>query len=109
MQSAGLFDIQVNGFAGVDFNSSELDADDLDRALAAMVRTGVTACLPTIITASRDTLFERFAALDRAVSASRLGPLTVPGYHLEGPFLNPSDGYAGCHPPDAMTAPDADL
>jgi N-acetylglucosamine-6-phosphate deacetylase len=33
----------------------------------------------------------------------------VPGYHLEGPFLNPADGYAGCHPPQAMTAPDADL
>jgi N-acetylglucosamine-6-phosphate deacetylase len=30
----------------------------------------------------------------------------VPGYHLEGPFLNPQQGYAGCHPPAAMTAPD---
>ena len=32
-----------------------------------------------------------------------------PGYHLEGPFLNPADGYAGCHDPAAMTAPDYDM
>lgn len=102
-------DLQVNGFAGVDFNSTDLDAAALDHALAAMLRTGVTTCLPTIITASGTALVERFGALDRAVSASRLGPLMVPGYHLEGPFLNPADGYAGCHPPQVMTAPDPDL
>jgi N-acetylglucosamine-6-phosphate deacetylase len=107
MRSAGLFDLQVNGFAGVDFNAEEIDAGRLDHALEAMLATGVTTCLPTVITASADTLAARFAALDRAVAASRLGPLMVPGYHLEGPFLNPADGYAGCHPPGAMTAPDA--
>ena len=30
----------------------------------------------------------------------------VPGFHLEGPFLNPTPGYAGCHPPQAMIPPD---
>lgn len=109
MQSRGLLDLQVNGFAGVDFNTTDLDADALDRSLAAMLRTGVTTCLPTIITASAEDLAKRFAALDRAVAASRLGRIMVPGYHLEGPFLNPTDGYAGCHPPQVMTAPDADL
>jgi len=33
----------------------------------------------------------------------------VPGYHLEGPFLNPAPGYAGCHPPAAMVLPDSGL
>jgi N-acetylglucosamine-6-phosphate deacetylase len=74
-----------------------------------MLRTGVTTCLPTLITASEATLAARFAALDTAVAGSRLGPLMVPGYHLEGPFLSPCDGYAGCHPPEAMVAPDAAL
>ncbi len=31
----------------------------------------------------------------------------VPGFHLEGPFLNPTPGYAGCHPPQAMIHPDS--
>ncbi|SCZ13952.1 N-acetylglucosamine-6-phosphate deacetylase [Microvirga guangxiensis] len=109
MQSMGLLDLQVNGFAGIDFNAADLDADALEVALAAMLGTGVTTCLPTIITASAEDLARRLAALDRAVAGSRLGPIMVPGYHLEGPFLNPADGYAGCHPPQVMTEPDADL
>jgi len=109
MRTPGLVDLQVNGFAGVDFNSGTITAAELDRALEAMLATGVTTCLPTIITAHPQELEERFRALDRAVSESRLGPLMCPGYHLEGPFLNPSAGYAGCHPPEAMTAATAEL
>jgi N-acetylglucosamine-6-phosphate deacetylase len=109
LRGPGLVDLQVNGFAGVDFNNSILSADALDHALHAMLRTGVTTCLPTLITATESTLAARFAALDAAVAGSRLGPLMVPGYHLEGPFLSPLDGYAGCHPPEAMLPPDAAL
>lgn len=109
MLSSGLIDLQVNGFAGVDFNSGTITAAGLDRALEAMLATGVTACLPTIITARPGELEQRFVALDRAVTASRLGPLMCPGYHLEGPFLNPAPGYHGCHPPEAMTGADMAL
>ena len=103
MITGGLFDLQVNGFAGIDFNDAGLTPDALDHALEAMIATGVTLCLPTLITADPATLTARFRALDAAVADSRLGPLMVPGYHLEGPFLNPAEGYAGCHPPAAMT------
>jgi N-acetylglucosamine-6-phosphate deacetylase len=106
MRSAGLFDIQINGYAGVDFNSTALTPDALDHALEAMLRSGVTACLPTLITAPEDILAARFAALDAAVAGSRRGSAMVPGYHLEGPFLNPTPGYAGCHPAAAMILPD---
>lgn len=109
MESAGLFDLQVNGYAGVDFNDAELTQDALDHALAAMLRAGVTQCLPTLITATEAQLAARFAALDAAVAGSRLGPLMVPGYHLEGPFLNPGDGFRGCHPAAAMVGPDIGL
>jgi N-acetylglucosamine-6-phosphate deacetylase len=109
LQTQGLLDLQVNGYAGVDFNDPALTADALDQALAAMLRDGVTACLPTLITAPPAVLAQRFAVLDAAVAGSRLGPLMVPGYHLEGPFLNPASGYAGCHPADAMGLPDTGL
>lgn len=105
----GLFDIQVNGFAGVDFNDENIDAKMLDSALEAMLKTGVTRCLPTLITASAPVLIRRFLALDKAVTGSKLGALMVPGYHLEGPFLNPAEGYAGCHPPQDMLSPDIHL
>lgn len=109
MQSPGLMDLQVNGYAGVDFNDAALSADALDHALNAMLRSGVTACLPTLITADEATLAARLGALDAAVATSRLGAQMVPGFHLEGPFLNPAPGYAGCHPPDAMVSPDPTL
>jgi N-acetylglucosamine-6-phosphate deacetylase len=106
MDIHGLTDLQVNGYAGIDFNDVALTAGALDHALATMRKAGVTTCLPTLITADEATLTARLQALDRAVSASRLGPTMVPGFHLEGPFLNPAQGYAGCHPPAAMVPPD---
>ncbi|MBM6592500.1 N-acetylglucosamine-6-phosphate deacetylase [Microvirga pudoricolor] len=109
MITGGLFDLQVNGFAGVDFNDAGLTPEAFDRALAGMLETGVTLCLPTLITADEATLAVRFRALDHAVRESRLGPRMVPGYHLEGPFLNPTEGYAGCHPREVMIPPDIDL
>lgn len=106
MKTAGLFDLQVNGYAGVDFNDPGIGPADLDRALEAMQASGVTGCLPTLITARREEMAERLVALDAAVSGSRLGRVMVPGYHLEGPFLNDAPGYRGCHPAEAMSDPD---
>ncbi len=109
MLTDGLFDLQVNGYAGVDFNDDTLTPDQVDLALEAMLAAGVTGCLPTLITAHKAQLASRLQALDAAVSASRLGASMVPGYHLEGPFLNPAAGYEGCHPGDAMIDPDLDF
>jgi N-acetylglucosamine-6-phosphate deacetylase len=109
METTGLTDLQVNGYAGIDFNDAELTAGALDHALAAMRAANVTTCLPTLITAGESTLAARLTALDAAVANSRLGPAMVPGFHLEGPFLNPTPGYAGCHPPQAMIQPDPTL
>lgn len=109
MRTDGLFDLQVNGYAGVDFNDESLTAHALDHALEAMRQAGVTGCLPTLISAHADQLIARIGALDAAVSGSRLGPDMVPGYHLEGPFLSALPGYSGCHPADAMIDPDMAL
>jgi N-acetylglucosamine-6-phosphate deacetylase len=109
MRTSGLLDLQVNGYGGVDFNSTALTADALDHALHAMLRAGVTHCLPTLITASEAELAARLHALDRAICTGRLGSIMVLGIHLEGPFLNPAPGYAGCHPAAAMMTPDAPM
>jgi N-acetylglucosamine-6-phosphate deacetylase len=109
MQTSGLLDLQVNGYAGVDFNTASLTADALDHALHAMLRAGVTQCLPTLITAPESELAARLHSLDRAVRTARLGSIMVAGIHLEGPFLNPAPGYAGCHPASAMVPPDPEL
>ncbi len=102
----GFLDLQVNGFAGIDFNSPGLTAENLDHALEAMLRTGVTACLPTLITATVDELEERFRALVAASAGSRYAEQMVVGFHLEGPFLSPLEKYSGCHPAECMRPAD---
>ena len=105
----GLIDLQVNGFGGVDFNRTGLTPDILDGALVEIARTGVTSFLPTIITGSPRHMAEVLRGLDSAVSASRLGPYMVAGYHIEGPFLSPLSGYRGAHDSAHMTAADSGL
>ena len=59
----GLFDLQVNGFGGIDFNAPDLTADRVGDAIVRMRATGVTRCLPTLITSS----FEQFASSARVL------------------------------------------
>ena len=82
LAAPGFVDLQVNGFAGVDFATA--DAADYRRAGEALLTTGVTAFQPTLITAPEDDLV---AAL-REVPQEPIGPRIL-GVHLEGPFLSP--------------------
>ena len=100
--SSGLCDLQVNGFAGVDYNDPSLTPKAFEQSLFTMLRTGVTTCLPTIITGSEDWQTQCFLALEAGRNASYLAQAMVPGYHLEGPFLNPEEGFRGCHPAQWM-------
>jgi N-acetylglucosamine-6-phosphate deacetylase len=88
----GLFDLQVNGFGGIDFNAPDLTADRVEDALQHMRTTGVTRCLPTLITSSLD----RFRASARVLS--RVTNPAAPGIHMEGPYVSPEDGARGAHP-----------
>ena len=88
----GLFDLQVNGFGGIDFNGTHLIADRVAEALERMRATGVTRCLPTLITSS----FERFAANARVIAD--VSHAAVAGIHMEGPYVSPVDGARGAHP-----------
>ena len=98
----GLFDLQVNGFGGIDFNDPDLTSDRLDEALDRMRRTGVTRSLPTLITSS----FERFAASARVVSRSS-NP-AIAGIHMEGPYVSPDEGFRGAHPREHVATPSVD-
>jgi N-acetylglucosamine-6-phosphate deacetylase len=90
--SPGLCDLQVNGFAGIDFNRAGLSVDELERAAAALRRTGVTRFLPTLITAP----FETFAGCARVLA--RWSSPAMLGIHAEGPYLSPTEA-RGAHPP----------
>ena len=88
VKTPGLVDLQVNGFRGVDFNTPGITQESLEHSLKAMLSSGVTTCLPTIITASETHLQSCFADLETARNSSALAKTMIAGYHLEGPFLS---------------------
>ncbi|MEL7588793.1 MAG: amidohydrolase family protein [Prolixibacteraceae bacterium] len=113
----GLIDIQVNGHSSVSFAlegagdpsapSGELTVNDVKKVTEAMWKEGVTSYFPTLTTNSRELLARNFSVLARAKDdPSLLGSL--PGFHLEGPYISPVDGYRGAHPLEHVRRPDWD-
>ena len=105
----GFFDLQVNGYAGVDFCSAHLGAEDCRRACEALRADGMEGILATMITDSVEALeakLRRFVALREA---DELIAETIRGFHVEGPFISPEPGYEGAHPVDRVVpaTPDA--
>ena len=100
LAAPGFVDLQVNGFAGVDFLAAE--PPDYRTAGAALAATGVTAYLPTFISAPDDAYDHAVAAATTARDAAGPGPRIL-GLHLEGPFLSPR--WPGAHDPRHIQAP----
>lgn len=90
-------DLQVNGFAGVDYNATDASTEQILASFVAMEGTGVGLCLPTIITSTT----AHFAACARRLLAAR-HPL-VAGLHMEGPYISRLDGYRGAHPLECVS------
>jgi N-acetylglucosamine-6-phosphate deacetylase len=90
-------DLQVNGFAGVDYNSPLASHEQIAHSIRAMFKTGVTRFFPTVITGSPDNMLGALRNLAAAKENIAEGA-AMEAFHLEGPYISPEDGPRGAHP-----------
>lgn len=83
--------MQVNGFAGVDFNNPDCSAEQLQHATDQLRATGVTRYLPTLVTSSLQWFARCAQVLLQFVHPA------IAGIHMEGPYISPQDGARGAH------------
>jgi N-acetylglucosamine-6-phosphate deacetylase len=101
----GFYDLQVNGFAGIDLGDPNVGVAGVRQVCEAVLRTGCTRFLPTIITGSLDSMCERLGAIAEAMESDLLVSAMCPGMHVEGPFIHPEDGPRGAHPCEHVRPP----
>ena len=99
----GLVDLQVNGALNYSFQVA--DEAHFEEVLAYHLNAGTTTLLPTLVTASKETMIDSLAWLAGVLDVSL--PITLPGMHLEGPFLAPQK--SGAHDSHALRDPDVKL
>lgn len=96
--SAGLIDLQINGYAGLDLNSKHLTSKvviDLCRKLGHL---GVTSSLPTQITSSPESTIAALKVISTARKEDWLAKELIAGVHMESPSVSAFDGSRGVHP-----------
>jgi N-acetylglucosamine-6-phosphate deacetylase len=93
-------DVQVNGFAGVDYNSSATSQEEIERSIEVIHGTGVARFLPTVITGPAEDMVAALKNLARSKNPA------IAGFHVEGPHLSPEDGPRGAHPLPSIRQPD---
>jgi N-acetylglucosamine-6-phosphate deacetylase len=100
--SPAFIDVQVNGFAGVDYNSASTAQDEIERSIEVIHATGVARFFPTVITGPPDAMREALQNLARSKNPA------IAGFHVEGPHLSPEEGPRGAHPLPWIRKPDLD-
>jgi len=105
----GLVDIQVNGYAGFDFNGegNAWTGENLHALVGKLARRGVVVILPTLTTDDPKhmvALARRYAGL---VEADEQLAAAMPKLHIEGPFISPVEGPRGAHPKCHIKPPTA--
>ncbi|HEX4029484.1 MAG TPA: N-acetylglucosamine-6-phosphate deacetylase [Terracidiphilus sp.] len=105
----GFFDLQVNGYGGVDLNADDITADDMARMCEQLEADGTDGILATVITDHIPVMISRLKRIVACCAANSAVRRVIRGIHIEGPFISPLDGYRGAHPEDAVVASNIDL
>jgi N-acetylglucosamine-6-phosphate deacetylase len=102
----GFIDIQSNGYGGQEFSSPKLTVQNVVDIALRQAEFGVTQFLPTVTTASGDTIRHSLRTIAQACREYPAVAHAVPGIHVEGPYIAREDGPRGAHPLEHCRPPD---
>ena len=100
-----LFDLQINGYGGIDFQQDNLTVEDLLSAARQLRRDGCAQFFLTLITDDWSSLTTRLRHVNKLRSQSDELQGAIAGWHIEGPFLSDQPGFHGAHNPEFMRDP----
>lgn len=104
-----LFDIQVNGYGGRTCRLAAPEKQDALEWIGRLLRErGIGWWIPTITTAAAAVLEQAFTCCAQALDADADLASSIPGLHLEGPYISAVDGPRGAHQPEHVRRPDWD-
>lgn len=95
--SNNFFDIQVNGYAGIDFNKPDITLDEMRYACTQLRKDGLKGILVAIITADTEYMTGCLQRIAQLREEDELVKDMIYGFHIEGPFINKEIGYRGAH------------
>jgi len=106
----GFIDLQVNGFAGVDYNDPSSSREAIASSIHTMFSTGVTRFFSTVITGSEERMVGALRNLAQAKEEFERNGMpearAMEAFHVEGPHISPENGPRGAHPLEHIRPPD---
>lgn len=97
----GFIDVHIHGSAGADTMDASVEAH---RTISRfLVRHGVTAYLPTTVTAAHETTLTAVQSVAQAGERPAPDGARILGVHLEGPYISPN--FPGAQPKEHVRTP----
>jgi len=103
--SAGMIDLMVPGYAGVDFIDPDLSSCNIQSIVQRLYAHGTTHFYPLIMTSRPDVYQDVLPVIKEFAERAPHGR-SILGMHLEGPYLSEEAGACGAHNPELMRDPD---
>ncbi|MBI9095246.1 MAG: amidohydrolase family protein [Sphaerochaeta sp.] len=107
--SPGFFDMQVNGYYGVDYSLKDLKAEHVRALVDHLAVAGTTCHVPTFVSMPHEQLLKNLQVTCSAMKSDEIVGAAILGFHVEGPFISPIEGPRGVHDPKYIRAADTRL
>ena len=91
-----LIDIQINGFGGLNFNGPDASPNTVEEIVRHQWSLGIGSLCPTVTTNSQQNMLHALSSIAAACHYPETSN-SIPGIHIEGPYISHEDGPRGAH------------